>query len=85
MNTIHKFTVPKIGEVFHVAAPAGAKPLAVQFQGGQMVFWMQVDDRMPKVGTPFMAVGTGHETPMGNYIGTAQDPGTGFVWHLFQL
>lgn len=86
MNTIHKFPVARIGQIFEIETSPDAVPLTTQFQDGQMVFWMQVETNAPVVRMRFIAVGTGHSLyPGAKYIGTTQDPGVGFVWHLFQL
>ena len=84
--TIHKHVVPFVGQRFVVNTHAGAEALTTQFQNGQLVFWMRVNTWNPFVRLEFVVVGTGHDCPAnGKYVGTSQDPGTGFVWHLFAL
>lgn len=82
MRTIHKF---KVVPGFYTAMPAGATPLSVGQQGGDVMCWAMVDtDAASTEMLRIAAYGTGH--PMleesGKFIGTVQMD-NGLVLHFF--
>jgi hypothetical protein len=82
MKTVHKY---KVLPGSYSMMPKDAEVLSVGQQGGDIVCWALVDDRLPadcKRG--IFGAGTGHslpETP-GDFIGTVQMD-TGLVFHFF--
>ena len=63
--------------------------LDIQFQGDNLVCWIETRDDVPETTTELVSIGTGWEIPsyiMNNtkYLKTIQDA-AGFVWHFYEL
>ena len=83
---IYKYPM-KITDRQTVELGLGDKPLSVQFQNGKLVMWaMHYPNDLPKLRN-FAIYGTGHKITheCGGYIGTAQQPINGLVWHVFEV
>lgn len=96
MKTIYKYEI-KAGSN-EIEIPEDAEPLAVQIHGDKPYVWILQDTDKPKVKRYFYTFGTGHDigenifktydrniTSLGEYIGTFQLSGWGFVFHLFEI
>lgn len=68
--------------------PAGAEILSIQYQAGVPTIWAIIDTDNEKVNRELYVFGTGHDIPETTdplkYLATIQDPGMGFVWHVFE-
>lgn len=85
MTTIHKFPL-MLADEQTIRAPRGARPLAVQFQAGRLCLWVHVQPKNEPRDYRIRIYGTGHpldESALWRYIGTAQQEGGRFVWHVF--
>lgn len=88
--TIWKFPLQIIDRQ-KVPMRQSADILSVQFQGSQLVLWAMVDEDAPTKSRFIEIFGTGHPMPQlvpqseRRFLGTAQDPKTGLVWHVFEL
>jgi hypothetical protein len=85
MQTIYKYPLSRL-DVEDIEMPQGAKPLAVQVQGGQPCLWALVDPDRPKEVRRFLTFGTGHPVSenVGAYLGTFQLIAGSLVFHLFE-
>lgn len=84
--SVHRFTLDE--DITTLSMGADAKPLSIQYQKGILTMWALVNLESPKVSRAFKIYGTGHpiETAVPKmYIGTVQEPGSSFVWHIFEL
>jgi hypothetical protein len=77
----------EVKDNFTVEMPDGADILTVQNQRETGCMWAICDPEARKVKRQFAVVGTGHEFNLKAYayIGTFQERGGVFVWHLFEL
>lgn len=68
-----------------VALPLGARILAVQYQGAELMLWAQVDPSAPVVNRAFRFFWTGRDIDADGFehVATVQDPLAGLVWHVF--
>jgi hypothetical protein len=86
MLVIHKYQV-EIGEANIM--PAGARLLSVQYQKTALCVWAVADTAAPLVNRRFAVFGTGWdmtpEAAVMPHVGTVQEPGTGLVWHVFDV
>lgn len=84
MKTIWKFPL-QITARQTLQIPVGAKLLTVQAQGigelSRITLWAEIDDQSPKAGRKIAITGTGHDLPLGEYVGTVQQHD--FVWHIY--
>lgn len=68
--------------------PRGATPMHVGFQvraPHALCVWVLVDADAPAEPFPFLTVATGQRIPDdAEYVGTAQEPMTGLVWHVLR-
>ena len=84
-ETIWKFPL-HIVEHQQVEIPGPGVLLDIQFQGPQLCMWVGVTPGRPRAVHNLCVVGTG--MPMPNFkvrhLRTVQQPGTPFVWHVFQ-
>lgn len=87
MRTIWKYTVPRADE-FALVMPAPATIIAVQMQHDRPTIWAIVDssENVPQITRRLVVVGTGHRLPdNARHLGTYQEDGGMFVWHLFEV
>lgn len=71
-----------------VEMPEHAFFLSVQMQHGNVTLWAMVDPDAKMATRRFRIFGTGHEItgfPSVNHIGTVQEEGGRFVWHVFEM
>jgi hypothetical protein len=87
---VWKFGLPYAG-VADITMPISAKPVAVGWQGEELVLWAAIEDRPDGIDSyRFHVLTTGHSEIPANidvrYIGTAQltGPGGQYVVHVFQ-
>lgn len=82
--TVHKYPA-RLGS-FDLHLPEGARVLTIQMQHDQPQLWALVDPHAELVPREFLAIGSGHqiEEELLTYIGTFQQDGGAFVWHLFE-
>jgi len=86
-RTIWKFPIVALDDIVGVQMPRDAQVLTVQFQRGILTLWAIADPAKPHEDRLFRIIGTGGsaEDIRGEcYIGTAQDPELGLVWHVFE-
>ncbi len=84
MKRIFKYPF-ELGDDVTVWMPEGAKVVSVQVQREGVCFWAIVEPQAPEVQRRFSVRGTGHELgDVGEFIGTVQTHGGGFVWHIFE-
>lgn len=81
--TVHKYVLA-IRDVVLLALPAGAKPLHVAEQAGQLCLWALVDPDKKLTKRTFRVVGTGQSAPAKGYVGTALLHGGSLVLHVFE-
>ncbi len=83
MQAIHKFPLHLDG--CNIQASAGARPLHVAMQGGQLMLWCLVDTDAIRRDHAVYVFGTGYPItrPAGDYVGTVHQPELGLVWHVF--
>lgn len=82
METVYKYPL-EITDEQELEIPAGAKILSVQFQGGQLCLWAEVNPKHEMVRLIIDIEGTGHPLhPKRKYIGTVQQGP--FVWHVYE-
>ena len=97
-SEVWKYPIPKVGIVFELEMPMGAKVLTMRFQRNRAVrfqqevffLWALVFPPSPKVKRKFLCTGTGHPidpslVPKLNYISTDMTEDGAFVWHLFEI
>lgn len=75
-----------ISDEFSLSMPIGSKLLSVQTQFGKPQLWALVNPDVPKTDRRFRLAGSGHPIDpkwSDGYVGTWQDLGGSFVWHLF--
>lgn len=82
---IWKFEL-QVTDTQSVVMPAGANPLYVADQNGNLCLWAVVNPQKPSESRDVWVVGTGNSMPTeielyGDYIGTVQQGR--FVWHVF--
>jgi len=87
--SIYSMKHNRINDNFSIPMPDKSQILTVQMQSVRNVpcIWAIVDTHMPFIDRHFTIKGTGH--PIGveeslKYIGTIQEWGGGFVWHVFE-
>lgn len=82
--TIWKYPL-KIEPEQIIELPWEAELLTVQFQTGVLTLWAKLDERRNKRLMIIRIFRTGHPINSNrlNYIGTAQDPYSCLVWHVF--
>ena len=80
--TIWKYPF-SIAYAFMLEMPKGAVVICVQVQAGVPTLWAEVNPSNQTEYVRFRIVGTGHLLPLGQYLGTFQQPP--FVWHLYQV
>lgn len=83
MKAIYKFAVKTA-----ILMPVGARILALQVQHGIPMLWAICDTSAPTEPRLFNVRGTGFEfeaADEGAYVGTWQESGGAFVWHLFEV
>lgn len=85
MASIWKFEVPIRGTV---TMPVGARLLDVRVQDEAPYVWAIVDPGAKVEERKLSIIGTGHDAPDGEYVGTfsvddALGPGQPFVGHVF--
>jgi hypothetical protein len=72
---------------FAIQMPHGARVLTIQLQHGEPMMWALVDPEAPLVTRQFVVKGTGwdveHDALV--YVGTYQQVGGEYVWHLFEV
>lgn len=82
---IHKYLLKNRELEQTVILPAGAKPMSIQYQAGQLYLWAMVDSSEHNSREPYTiyCVGTGQDIPenAGCYICTVQE--SIFIWHFF--
>lgn len=88
MRTIYKYDLSTSShQVLRI--PEGYEVLSVQYQRNSLVLWCLVEDTAPCQGVEIRVFGTGHGMAdylsAKNYIGTVQEPGTPWVWHIFHF
>lgn len=87
MKTIWKFKLTQ--DVGIIPMPKGAQVLSVQWQVESVQIWALVDTAQPYIDRHFVAIGTGNmielDTNLLKFIGTVQIPGTGLVFHFFEM
>jgi hypothetical protein len=84
MRTVWKYELDQHNTETLLTVPAGAKFLAVGFQGDCLVVWAEVWDSegKPSASVVVHVVGTGHEVPERvSYLGTVQVGA--FVFHVY--
>ena len=84
MKVIYKYVLTVVDRQT-LTLPRSAQPLGVQYQGGALCFWAQVDlnDTDPFT-YEILIVGTGRHVDIKDtyfYISTVQN--SGLVWHIF--
>lgn len=88
MQTIHKYKIEEITDLFEIEMPRGAKVLTVQLQQGTPCIWAQVDPKQPMDKRQFRLAGTGHpldESTRREYIGSFQMSNETLIFHLFAI
>lgn len=84
--TIWKFAL-KVTESQEIKLPKGASFLSCQFQRDELMLWAVVEPMEDLETRMIYIVGTGRSMPYLNlptsYIGTVQQDGGRFVWHVF--
>jgi hypothetical protein len=86
MRAIWKYRIP-VRDNFTLELPVGARLLTAQVQNGEPCLWVLTAPRAETVKRYFCLFGTGHpmESPGDlTYVGTFQQSGGAFVWHLFE-
>ena len=87
MRAIWKFLLPITPETardgWTLSMPWDAHVVSCQTQGGVPALWAVVETTNPPTRRRFVFVGTGHELPVGQFIGTVQEC-NGLVWHIFE-
>ena len=84
---IYKYPVP-ITDSFILEMPLEAKLLSFQMQNDIPSLWAAVWENSSLEDRKFRVVGTGHDIDMDTvkqFIGTIQQMGGRFVWHLFEV
>jgi hypothetical protein len=81
MKTIHKYKLDMNGSSFR--SYEGMTPLHVDYQGGFLCLWAEVETTAKDIDVPFRVIGTGFTLPSDNYkhFATVQNPP--FVWHVY--
>lgn len=83
MKTIWKFPI-QVDDEQSMLAPDGWRPLAVQFQRGELCLWALVDPEAEKKKVRVYVNGTGHPVRHnGTFVGTVQMMGGDLVFHVF--
>lgn len=83
---IHKIKIQSHSkrQVFQI--PKGYKILCLQSHRFMPCLWILIDPKEPLEEASFQVYETGWEdTPSEGYLGTWQEAGGSFVWHLFQI
>jgi hypothetical protein len=72
---------------YAIHMPRGATVLTIQLQRGEPMMWALVDPDAPLVMREFAVQGTGWDIEDDSlaYVGTYQQYGGEFVWHLFEV
>jgi hypothetical protein len=87
MDTIWKYPI-EINDIQTISLPVGAEILCVQTQNDRPYIWALVDSEAETESCQFLLCGTGERIPANldhlEYIGTFQQMGGLFVWHLFK-
>jgi hypothetical protein len=91
MRKVFKYPLP-LDEIgwFRLRLPAGALILAFQAQRGTPTIWALVDPDAELQTRTFFLSATGQQLPEERsssllYVGTIQQGGGVFIWHLFEL
>jgi hypothetical protein len=88
MRRVLKYPI-NLPEGTRIFVPFHAPLRLVSIQMGTPTVWYEVEEGAPLVQRTIGFVGTGHEIPWGpadaDHIGSAFDPQTGLVWHLYEL
>lgn len=82
---VYKYALAN-GTAQTIEMPTGAHILCVQIQHGVVCLWALVNPNNEPEPRVIRIVGTGHEfTGPVQYIGTVQQVGGVFVWHVFEV
>jgi hypothetical protein len=79
-RVIYKYEVPPLNNST-VEMPAGSKILWLDLQDRNICVWASVDLESEAVEREFTIIGTGHQEPAGEYVGSFQEGG--FVGHVY--
>ena len=84
MHTVLKYKLDTV-KTQTIGIPQEATFLDVQVQNGTPCLWARVNPDLPKIKYTFITVGDGHDIneEVGQYIGTYQEHGGTFGWHVF--
>ena len=81
MRVVYKYPIEFLADNQDILLPLGIKILRVDEQNGNYFLWGLIDTEAVKRFRAIYIVGTGHEAPNAEWIGTVMSGP--FVWHFF--
>ena len=84
MIVIQKYPIAASPGTQTISLPRGARVLTAQSQGAQLMLWAMVDSNVPAETRTVCILGTGDMVPNQplEYVGTVQEQGGFYVWHV---